>query len=289
MPRTLMFLFAILLVFSGCPADDDDVTGDDDSADDDTGDDDTGDDDTGDDDTGDDDTGDDDTVPEGVTMTGPEGCEPIESMIYTYWAEGGPPSVTTRLSTVPDYCQVYGADWEIFAANFTDYEAYLLAITEERGPDACNALRTFLVAYQPSFEDLAPPGSCTITIEVPSYNGDGTYATFSDPEDNFIAWGTVALAGESLVGEVLAALGDCSQVVDWDAWVALTATTEVDKWRESDIWGLQEGEIEFVGASGSALHMEGGGMDLFHPDGSGHLSVNIDVDPCGLTSSPPGW
>ncbi len=50
--RYLVFLFAALFTFAGCPTgDDDDATGDDDTGDDDTGDDDTGDDDTGDDDT----------------------------------------------------------------------------------------------------------------------------------------------------------------------------------------------------------------------------------------------
>ena len=285
MPRTLLFLFALPLVLLGCPTDDDDTPGDDDTGDDDSADDD----DTGDDDTGDDDTGDDDTVPEGVTLNGPEACDPMESLVYTYWEEGGPPSVTVRLSTVPNFCQVYSADWEVFAANFVEYEGYLLALDEENGPNACNALRAFLEAYQPSFETLAPAGSCTITIEIPSYNGEGTYATFSDPEENFIAWGTVAVAGESLVGDVLAALGDCSQILVWDDWVALTTTVEVDNWREQDIWGLQEGEADISGTLGSALHVEGGGMDLFHPDGSGGLSVNIDLDPCALSASPPGW
>ena len=77
MSREIKLLLALvsagaLLLFAGCPADDDD-TGDDDSAqaDDDTGDDDSAqadDDDTGDDDTGDDDTGDDDATPPEITI-----------------------------------------------------------------------------------------------------------------------------------------------------------------------------------------------------------------------------
>ena len=281
MPRMLVLVLFLGLVSMGCPGDDDDdSTGDDDSSDDDV---------TGDDDTGDDDTGDDDDIAEGITLTGPESCGAGESLIYTYWAKGGPPSVTMRLSSIPNYCELFAADWEIFAAAFADYEGYLLAVTEEDGPSACGNLKAFIEAYQTSFDGLAPAGTCTITIEIPTYNGDGTYTTYAKPEENLMAWGTVAVAGDSLMGDVLAALGDCSQIESWDDWVALTDTTDVDVWRDEEFWGLQEGEATLTGAAGEALHVEAADMKLFHPKGSGKLSLNLDMEPCVLGSLPPGF
>ena len=241
-----------------------------------------------------DDDDDDATSPEGhdqaVTVDGPPECAPIEAAIYTSWAAGGPVDHTIRASGVADYCAVYRAYWEAWTGSFPDYESYTFAMIDQDGPAACSNLRTFLTDFQAAHDAVAPPGTCTLEVYLPTYGGPGTWSTLAEDGGLRIGSGQVWYAGDSRIGTILELLGDCSAVTSWDDWIALTSGQFVDRWRSVTAWVIEIGEMELA-EDGDDWAVEAEGMVIEEPASGtqGGLGFDLVAGPCQLDSWPPGF
>ena len=238
----------------------------------------------------DDDATDPDGYAHSVTVDGPEACGPIESATYPIHDDAGPNDHTIRASTVADYCARYRDYWEGWAGSDYEYETYTLALVDQNGWAACDALSSFLAGFQQAHDAAAPPGSCTLEVYLPVYRGEGTWSTLAEEGGLRIGGGQIWYAGESRIGSILELLGDCSAVGSWADWLALVDGEYVDRWRGLEAWTIEIGEMELA-EDGDDWSIQAADMVIEDPatGTQGSLGFDLLAGPCMLDSLPPGY